>query len=147
MCNSAVQCGSKKAQSSDVDESTFEYLIEMTTAISPSFPEGRARLYTGYVPCGAGRGESTIRPCTWIHYNLSINSLFHCILNIWCTLFWKYLSKRFGRTQRNSNFAVLFVSFLFSNCFQRYRIISLKWPELKENWLHFRLSKNPAFWK
>ena len=64
MCNSAVQCGSKEAQSFGVDESTMEYLAKMTTAISPSFSEGRGRLYTGYVPCDAGRGESTIRPCT-----------------------------------------------------------------------------------
>ena len=41
MCNSAVQCGSKKAQSFGVDESTVEYLAKMTTVISPSFSEGR----------------------------------------------------------------------------------------------------------
>ena len=64
MCNSAVQCGSKKAQSFSVDESTIEYLAKITTAMSPSFSEGRGRLYTGHVPCGAGRGESTIQHCT-----------------------------------------------------------------------------------
>ena len=41
MCDSAVQCGSKKAQSFGVDESTVEYLAKMTTAISRSFSEGR----------------------------------------------------------------------------------------------------------
>ena len=37
----AVQCGSKKAQSFGVDESTVEYLAKMTTAISPRFSEDR----------------------------------------------------------------------------------------------------------
>ena len=41
MCNSAVQCGSKKAQTFGVDESTVEYLAKMTPVISPSFSEGR----------------------------------------------------------------------------------------------------------
>ena len=41
MCNSAVQCGSKKAQSFGMDESTVEYLAKMTTVISPSFSVAR----------------------------------------------------------------------------------------------------------
>ena len=40
MCNSAVQCGSKKAQSFGVDESTIEYVAKMTTAISRVFQRG-----------------------------------------------------------------------------------------------------------
>ena len=41
MCNSAVQRGSKEAQSFGMDESTIEYLAKVMTAISPSFSEGR----------------------------------------------------------------------------------------------------------
>ena len=64
MCNSAVQCGSKKAQSFGVNESTIEYLAKMTTTISPSFPEGR-RVCTEATSLAA-RGEEN-QPYDIVH--------------------------------------------------------------------------------
>ena len=45
MCNSAVQCGSIKAQSFGMDESKIEYLAKMTTAISRVFLMGGASVH------------------------------------------------------------------------------------------------------
>ena len=124
MCNSAVQCGST------VDESTKEYLAKVTTAISPSFPEGRGRLYTGCVSCSAERGvrEVTIR-YTWIHDSLCMKFSF--------SLYFKYLYLIFGNnwvngldTDKETLILPCYLYRFFSNCFQRYRMISLKWPEL-----------------
>ena len=67
MCNSAVQCGRKEAQSSGVDESTIEYLAKMTTAISPSFSEERGASVHGLRPLR--RGARRIN-----HTTLYINS-------------------------------------------------------------------------
>lgn len=69
MCNSAVQCGSKKAQSFGVDESTIEYLAKMTTAISPSFLEGRD-VCTEATPLAA-RGEEN-QPYDLVHKFITI---------------------------------------------------------------------------
>ena len=69
MCNSAVQCGRKEAQSSGVDESTIEYLAKMTTAISPSFSEERGASVRA--TSLAARGEEN-QPYDTVHKFMTI---------------------------------------------------------------------------
>ena len=82
MCNSAVQCGSKKAQSFGVDESTIEYLAKMTTAISRVFLRGGASVH-GLRPLR--RGARRIN-----HTTLYINSL-QSVYKFSFSLYFKYL--------------------------------------------------------
>ena len=71
MCNSAVQCGSKKAQSFGVDESTIEYLAKITTSISPSFVEGRG-VCTEATSLAARSKESENQPYDTVHKFMTI---------------------------------------------------------------------------
>ena len=149
MCNSAVQCGSKKAQSFGMDESTIEYLELKWRRQSPRvFLRGGASVQRLRL---LRRG---VRSPRINHTTLYINS-WQSEYKFSFSLYFKYLVYFiFGNNWVNvldtDKETLIFPCYLyrfFSNCFQRYRIISIKWPELKENWLHFRLLRNPAVWK